>query len=542
MLNFILHSIRYKLLAFTGLGTVLVLAASIFGLYQGWQAIMSYEGLMENDLQAEQRLTQLQLELSKSHNQWTNMLLRGQNENDRERHWQQVLARHESIMRGTASLLEQIGHEDVIEMLQQFREAKENGLASMEEARDFYLQLQSAETADAMVMIVLETNASLLQQAVDQLRENVASESHQVSATVRKMMGLSVAGLGATVVIAFVLFLILVERGIIRPAGYLVGELERLAQGDFSNPIKQMTQDELGRIAASAQGLQSQLGEALKQVANAVAQVASASEEVAVISDQTSQGVDRQRQETNQVATAMHEMAATVQEVARNAAEAAQAAEQADDSSRSGADVVRTTVASVQEMAVGVEQVAASLQRLEQESTEIGTVLDVIRGVAEQTNLLALNAAIEAARAGEQGRGFAVVADEVRTLALRSQQSTQEIQEIVERIQTGTADTVRVMDISRQRATGAVTEAEQAGDALETIAQAVATIRDMNAQIASAAEQQSAVAEEMNRNVTGFADVAEQTADGAAQSNRAGEELARLASDLQTVVQQFKVG
>jgi methyl-accepting chemotaxis protein len=542
MLNFILHSIRYKLLALTGLGTTLVVAASIFGLYQGWSAIMSCETLMTNDIQSAQQIVGLQLGFSEQRRQWSNMLLRGQNESDRVRHWEQVVELQESIMQGVEELTSQLQHPGVVELLKQFEAAQEDGYKALIDASDFYLQLGSAETADAMVIIVLQDNASLLQQAVDLLVQNVATESTSVSAAARSLMLWSVVALVIAVLVAFVLFLILVERGIIRPAGYLVRELERMAQGDFSHPIRQLTRDELGRIAASAQGLQSQLGQALKQVSNAVAQVASASEEVAVISEQTNQGVSQQRQETNQIATAMHEMAATVQEVARNAAEAARAAEQADESSRSGAEVVRATVETVQEVAVGVEQVAASLQRLEQDSTAIGTVLDVIRGVAEQTNLLALNAAIEAARAGEQGRGFAVVADEVRTLALRSQQSTQEIQKIVERIQAGTADTVRVMDISRNRAGGAVSEAELAGEALETIAQAVGTIRDMNVQIASAAEQQSAVAEEMNRNITSFADVADQTADGAAQSTRAGEELARLASDLQTVVRQFKVG
>lgn len=542
MFSFIMHSIRNKLLVLTGLGTALVIAASIFGLYQGWRAIMSYESLMATEISAERQIVDLQLAYSEQSRQWTNMLLRGQNETDRDRHWQEVIELQEEIMQGVTALATQLQYADVAERLQQFEAAHERGYRALNDARDFFLQLGSAETADAMVMIVLQENANLLREAVDLLAQNVNEDSRTVSAAARSLMGWSVIALVVAVIFAFVLFLILVEREIIRPAGYVVRELERLAKGDFSQPIEQLTQDELGRIAASAQGLQTQLGQALQQVSNAVAQVASASEEVATVSEQTNQGVSQQRHETNQIAAAMHEMAATVQEVARNAAEAAGAAEQADESSRSGSEVVRATVATVQDVAAGVEQVAEALQRLEHESLAIGTVLDVIRGVAEQTNLLALNAAIEAARAGEQGRGFAVVADEVRTLALRSQQSTQEIQDIVERIQAGTADTVRVMDMSRTRASGAVGEAEKAGEALEIIAQAVATIRDMNVQIASAAEEQSAVAEEMNRNITGFAEVADQTADGAAQSTRAGEELARLASDLQTVVQQFKIG
>src|SRR5690606_32939127 len=217
--------------------------------------------------------------------------------------------------------------------------------------------------------------------------------------------------LALSVALGFVLFLILVERGIIRPIRLAERDLERLAQGDFSQPIRQTTQDELGRISSSAQKLQVQLGQTLKQVAGAVSQVASAAEQMAVISEQTNHGVGQQRKETDQIAIAMNEMATTVQEVARNAADAAEAAEQADGATRSGGEIVREAVRAVQDMAVGVEQAATALQKLEADSAAIGTVLDVIRGVAEQTNLLALNAAIEAARAGEQGRGFAVVAD-----------------------------------------------------------------------------------------------------------------------------------
>ncbi|MCU7922437.1 MAG: methyl-accepting chemotaxis protein, partial [Candidatus Thiodiazotropha sp. (ex Dulcina madagascariensis)] len=270
-------------------------------------------------------------------------------------------------------------------------------------------------------------------------------------------------------------------------------------------------------------------------------QLASAAEETSVVTAQTTAGINQQHTETDQIATAINQMNATVHDVAQNAVHAAEATRNADASSEEGKKVVDKTIEAINQLATEVEQAAKVIHELEQETENIGSVLDVIKSIAEQTNLLALNAAIEAARAGEQGRGFAVVADEVRTLAGRTQQSTQEIEEMISRLQTGANKAVQVMETGKTKTLVGVEQAAAAGKALETINAAVESINNMNTQIASAAEEQSSVTEEINRNITNISQVAEQTSSGAAQTAQASDDLARLAEQLKGLVAQFKV-
>ena len=259
------------------------------------------------------------------------------------------------------------------------------------------------------------------------------------------------------------------------------------------------------------------------------------------VTHQTATNIDQQSRETDQVAAAMNEMSATVQEVANNASSAADAANQADKEAQAGLQVVHNAARTIDKLAKEVDNAATVIQGLEQDSKNIGSILDVIKEIADQTNLLALNAAIEAARAGEQGRGFAVVADEVRTLASRTQQSTIEIENMIAKLQTGARDAVSTMTQGRNSAQASVTEAQKAAAALEAITQAVSTINDMNTMIASASEEQSATAEEMNKNLSNIHALAENNASGAAQTTGASEELARLAVQLQEMVGQFKI-
>ncbi|WP_456239182.1 methyl-accepting chemotaxis protein [Pseudomonas alliivorans] len=283
------------------------------------------------------------------------------------------------------------------------------------------------------------------------------------------------------------------------------------------------------------------LRELVGGIRDGVTQIASAAEELSAVTEQTSAGVNNQKVETDQVATAMHEMTATVQEVARNAEEASEAAVAADQQAREGERVVNEAIVQIERLASAVGNSSEAMGTLKQESEKIGSVLDVIKSVAQQTNLLALNAAIEAARAGEAGRGFAVVADEVRSLAQRTQKSTEEIEGLIVSLQSGTQQAASVMDSSRELSASSVDLTRRAGSSLENITKTVSAIQSMNQQIAAAAEQQSATAEEINRSIINVRDVSEQTSAASEETAASSIELARLGNHLQTLVSRFTV-
>ncbi|GAB0149693.1 methyl-accepting chemotaxis protein [Marichromatium sp. PS1] len=359
-----------------------------------------------------------------------------------------------------------------------------------------------------------------------------------VNAMITKVVLIGLVGLAVMSAL-----IVLLSRSLVRPLRGVVGALEDIASGDgdLTQRLPAEGRDEVAQLATAFNAFVTRIHDLVRQVSGATSQLASAAEELSVTSDGTREQVQHQHAETDQVATAMNEMTATVQEVARHANDAAKAAREADREATEGAGVVRETIDAIGLLANEVEQAAGVIHRLESDSDEIGKVLDVIRGIAEQTNLLALNAAIEAARAGEQGRGFAVVADEVRNLASRTQTSTKEIQAMIERLQEGANSAVGAMEQGRVRSSETVEQATRAGQSLTTIAGAIAQINDMNTQIASAAEEQSAVAEEIDRNVANIAQSVDTTSQTSGQIAASSDELAKLAAELQEMVGQFKV-
>lgn len=328
-----------------------------------------------------------------------------------------------------------------------------------------------------------------------------------------------------------------ISRGINRA----VSAAEQIAAGILTEEIHTTGTDEIGKLLSSLGIMRNKLHAMIIEMGQSSTELAAASEELSAVTEDTNNGIHKQQDEIHKVATAMNEMNATVHEVASNAQLTAQSANEANNEAQAGQDVVEKNVISIESLAEAVDNAEIIIQKVGQESDNIGTILDVIKNIAEQTNLLALNAAIEAARAGEQGRGFAVVADEVRTLASRTQQSTSEIEEMILSLQENAKKAVQAMEVGREQASTSVEQAKIAGLSLKMITEVVLHISEMNTQIASAAEEQTCVAEEINRNVTNISDVAEQNASAVNQVTASSEELAQMAINLQTMIAQFEV-
>ncbi|KPY97570.1 Methyl-accepting chemotaxis protein [Pseudomonas syringae] len=408
------------------------------------------------------------------------------------------------------------------------------GLNGYRAAVGRYRDAQAASKAALEKMTTL--GVSMLATSNDLITRQNKSRDAESAKSVTMIAAATALALVMSILAAWV-----ITRQITTPLQETLEVVERVASGDLSRNLNVDRKDELGKLQATIQRMTVGLRELVGGIRDGVTQIASAAEELSAVTEQTSAGVNSQKVETDQVATAMHEMTATVQEVARNAEEASEAAVTADRQARDGERVVNEAIAQIERLASAVGNSSEAMGALKQESDKIGSVLDVIKSVAEQTNLLALNAAIEAARAGEAGRGFAVVADEVRSLAQRTQKSTEEIEALIARLQSGTQQATTVMDSSRELSTSSVELTRRAGGSLESITKTVSAIQAMNQQIAAAAEEQSATAEEINRSIINVRDVSEQTSAASEETAASSVELARLGNHLQVLVSRFTV-
>jgi len=408
------------------------------------------------------------------------------------------------------------------------------GLKGYRAAVGVYRDSQAASKAALEKMTAL--GVKMLATSTEMIERQNKSRDAESDHAVMMIIAATVLALLLSVLAAWI-----ITRQITTPLQETLEVVERVAAGDLSRNLNVNRKDELGKLQSTIQRMTVSLRELVGGIRDGVTQIASAAEELSAVTEQTSAGVNNQKVETDQVATAMHEMTATVQEVARNAEEASEAAVAADQQAREGERVVNEAIAQIERLASAVGNSSEAMGALKQESEKIGSVLDVIKSVAQQTNLLALNAAIEAARAGEAGRGFAVVADEVRSLAQRTQKSTEEIEALIVSLQSGTQQAASVMDSSRELSASSVDLTRRAGGSLENITKTVSAIQSMNQQIAAAAEQQSATAEEINRSIINVRDVSEQTSAASEETAASSIELARLGTHLQTLVSRFTV-
>ncbi|QOL26638.1 methyl-accepting chemotaxis protein [Thalassotalea sp. LPB0316] len=398
---------------------------------------------------------------------------------------------------------------------------------------DAVAQLKESEVLIAKANEILEAQVELANKTASNAAKRVEKA---VSSGSMQSIGIMLVSLALAVVISFFTLI-----SITRPLRQVNDILQVVASGDLSRKLDDSGKDEFATLARNCNLLIDSLRTLIQGIVSRSTQLAAAAEQTSAVTAQSTTAIEEQRNQVEQAASATTEMSSTSQSVLSSANDALGEIKQADDEAERVKGISDKNRETIEALAAEVESASQVINKLQQDSASIGGILDVIRGIAEQTNLLALNAAIEAARAGEQGRGFAVVADEVRTLASRTQESTQEIQNMIEALQTGAEKAVSVMETGKAQAVNCVEQSEMADKALETITHAVHEAYDRSSQIATAAEEQSVVAHEISENLESIVAIAEQTTAGSQQTAASSSEVARLAEELQQSVQEFKL-
>jgi methyl-accepting chemotaxis protein len=406
--------------------------------------------------------------------------------------------------------------------------------------------LDAGQTEQARTLLNTRNN-QLFRDARELVNVMIASNNRQIKEGAQAagaLRGTAFEWMIAGIVLAFVIAIatgILITRLITRPIAQAVESAQRVARGDLTQAITTDRKDEAGQLLVALSDMQAGLKHTLLDIANAADQLASSAEELSAVTEESTRGLTRQNDEIQQAATAVNQMTAAVEEVARNAVSTSEASRQTTDEADDGRQQVDQAMSGMNSMVVEINDSTHAVSELAGQVREIGKVVDVIRSIADQTNLLALNAAIEAARAGEQGRGFAVVADEVRALAHRTQTSTLDIEKMIGNVQLGADGAVAAMNKSLTLANQTQTLAENAGGALQKITASVARINERNLVIASASEEQAQVAREVDRNLLNIQDLSTQTAAGANQTSASSQELSRLATSFNLMVAKFQL-
>jgi len=541
-MNFQDRSLAMQFVIILVIGIVLLGIAGGYALTHLLGLLDDYDHALQEQVSKQQQILSIENSFKKQVQEWKNVLLRGQDVRLLAKHWGQFEQHEHVVQEHTEQLLPKLTNPQTRQRLQDFftthRKLGDAYRAGLDRFKDSGFDPRAGDRAvsgiDREPTKLLEETAELISDEVQDTTERLRQQGSRIM-LVTLLLAL------VAIVVFIVLSSLLMKRQIIGPTRKISTCLSRFADGDFTQADLPQCMGELGQVARSTADVKNHLGQIIRDVTNTAQQLARAAETMTSTTQATRTDLQHQQTEIQQVATAMEQMASVVNQVTDNTHSAADAADAAMSSTRVGRSVVGKSIDEINGLAENVANASQVIQTLEADVANISKVLDVIRGIAEQTNLLALNAAIEAARAGEQGRGFAVVADEVRTLAGRTQDSTREIQAMIEQLESGTSRAVEVMQDSRQRAQRSVEQAASAGTSLGTIDQAVSAINEMNRQIAHSVKEQASVTEEVHRNITRIKDLAEQTSKSSGSMSEAGESVSLLAKDMDQLVNRFKI-
>ena len=536
-----MSSLRMQSLSLLIVSMLLMLTLSIASVLVLAVELRNYRLLMEGPLAAADHVSEANLAFKEQVQEWKNVLLRGAKQTDLDRYWSQFQRSEQQVQ----AALNQVGQRTIDAGIQRqvaaLRETHQRlGTQYREGLQRFVQTGRDPVAGDTLLRGIDRDTADQLTHMANELQAFAVSEAERIRQATLRTVTFGVLVLLGSALCITILASTLLSRRLVTPITDLVAHMEQLGEGRFDQPITSSRTDELGTLARSADQLRGFLQDTAAGLRHSTRELDQASGGLNSVATKMAHGSREQFSRTDQVATAMQEMSATAAEVARYAADAAGAANAADDSAREGRQTMTQAIDSMQALLQQVEHTTEVIRSLEGDSHRIGKVLEVIQSIAEQTNLLALNAAIEAARAGEAGRGFAVVADEVRTLAKRTSESTSEIQNIISSVQNGAQQAVKAIDAGRTSSDASMQQVTLAGDSLQRIAQAVESIRDMNRQIATAAEEQTSVSEDISRNITEITDIAATTQQEVEHTSRASETLQELAAELNALAARLQ--
>lgn len=536
------RTLQAKLLIGLFAGLVLLFSVAIFAMAQLHRSINAYETLLLQDVHIKAEVDALNIDFKRQVQEWKNVLLRGHEQAEREKYWRQFQELHDDIQKRAGVLLKELPDGQFRVRLVQFVDAHRKLLDGYQRGYTLYVDAGfDHRVGDVAVKGIDREPSRLLSEVSKDIEQMTFKLSRQLADRSLQAEVVSIAGLSVVAVVVFVAMFLGLRYLFLRPINQLVEHIDGIASGDFTHRLDFDRDDEIGRLGQSVEQMKRNLAEMLTQIRSTGDTLNNAVRMIAASADDIGQYTAEAETFSGQVATSISQMATTVTDVATSAANAADATQSADKNANVGLAKMENTIRAISALSGDISTIAGDVTKLEQDTTSVGAVLDVIKGIAEQTNLLALNAAIEAARAGEQGRGFAVVADEVRALARRTQESTAEIHHIIETVQNGAAAATQAMREGTDKTRGAAQLAEEAGASIRAITEAVGQIRDMNNQIAAASEEQSVAADEISCNVVNMAELAKSAHSSARDTRGITNELTRAAKELGGLVERFRV-
>ncbi|MDE1462842.1 methyl-accepting chemotaxis protein [Spartinivicinus poritis] len=534
------QSLVVKIFSLFIVGLTLIFAVSEWGFLRFSHTVDQHQTLLNQEFNNALTITQINLEFKRQVQEWKNVLIRGNDANQLNKYWGRFEAQEKKIKTMLEALQQNVKDKETLNTLENFRTKYQEMATKYRQGKDTFVQSKfDISKGDKSVSGVDREPSKLLEEAAARLSTIAAEEAATAKADSNKVSLVATSSMIVILVIVGVALSLMLHHFLVKPTRQIIDHISNVSEGELTTVLQLDREDELGKLASAANQLQLSLKTTVTNLKDALSSLSFSSSELVQISSGINKGIQEQHSRTDQVATAMNQMTATANEVAEHAQGAASAASQADESAQESMTVMEGTIKTIENMSQEIANASEVIQKLEEDTKSIGTVLDVIRGIAEQTNLLALNAAIEAARAGDQGRGFAVVADEVRTLAQRTQQSTAEIQGIIENVQVGAHHAVEAIERGKTQTDLGVERVSQAGTALKNITQAVEEIRDMNHQIATAAEEQTSVAEDITQNIHEITTIASSNSDQAEKTAQTSAALEDLSNELEKIVNKL---